>query len=100
MPESETAGGVPGALLFRVSVPERVPRAVGAKTMLTVQEAPDVRLAGQLLDCEKSPETTKPLIDRVAEPVLVSVTVCALLVVPTRWEAKVLEVGLNAALRV
>jgi hypothetical protein len=81
-------------------VPERVPRAVGAKTTLTVQEAPDARLAGQLLDWAKSPEAVKPLMESVPVPVFVSVTVCALLVVPTRWDAKLLEVGLNAALKV
>jgi len=39
VPESETEGAVPGALLLTVRVPPRAPRAVGAKVTLMVQDA-------------------------------------------------------------
>lgn len=84
VPDSETEGGVPVALLLSVSEPVRVPRAAGTNTTLTVQVAPAPRLAGQLFVCVKSPDTTKPLMDSVPVPVLVRITFFAELVVPTR----------------
>lgn len=41
-----------------------------------------------------------PVSDSVPEPVLVRVTVCAVLLVPTRCAPNVREDGLNAALSV
>lgn len=68
---------------------EREPVAVGLKVTLIVQFAPAATLAPQVLVCEKSvlfvpvmvmPE---PLKVRVALPVLVNVTFCPELLIPT-----------------
>ena len=44
--------GEPARLLLMVSVPLRLPDAVGAKTTLMVHVCPAVRAAGQLFVCE------------------------------------------------
>ncbi len=78
-----------------VSVPVLVPVAVGVKWMLIVQLAPgasDVpqvpRPAGA-----KSPLTVSSVKVNPAVPVLVAVTNCAELVVPTACAAKVNQAG-------
>jgi hypothetical protein len=84
VPDSETEGAVPVASLFSVSVPLRVPRAVGEKETLTVQLPLAASETPQLLVCAKSPITLKLEIDNGALPVLVSVTLWAALTVFTR----------------
>jgi hypothetical protein len=57
-----------------VSVPVRVPPAVGVKTTLMVQLPPPLTLLPQLLVCEKSPLVEILAIERAADPVLLRVT--------------------------
>jgi hypothetical protein len=90
VPERETEGAVPGALLVTLREPVRAPRAVGVKVTLIVQEALTASVVdpvGQLLVWAKSPEFVPPsamlLMLSGAVPVLVTVIVCAALVVPT-----------------
>ena len=63
---------------------------------LTVQEALAAIDDPQVLVCEKSPVAATPETDAAAVPVLVTVTVCALLVVPGAWLAKDSDDGLAA----
>jgi len=100
LPDRETEGGVPVALLLSVSVPVRVPRTAGTKTTLTVQVPPAERAAGQLFVCAKFPDVVKLVMERVPDPVFVRVTFCGLLVVPMSCEAKVRELGFSEALSV
>jgi hypothetical protein len=71
------------------SDPVSIPLAVGAKKTSTLQLAPEASDEPQLLPCEKLALATILLKVTAVEPVLVSVTVCAALVVPTVWLAKV-----------
>lgn len=96
-PLSEMPGAEPHVLLTNVSVPVRVPRVVGLKTMLTVQLALAGRLLPQLLVWLKSPLMFQPPIDSGAPPVLVKLTFWAALVVATRCEAKAREPAENEA---
>jgi hypothetical protein len=86
VPARATDGEAPVTLLFNVRVPVRLPRAVGVNARLTVQFVPAARVLGQLLDWAKSPAKLNPLMDSAAVPVLVSVAICAALVVPTRCD--------------
>jgi hypothetical protein len=76
-----------------VTAPFRVPIAVGVKVALRVQLAPATRLALHVFVSEKSPLTVMPVMLRAALPLLQSVTVCALLHVPTACAGKVKEAG-------
>ena len=80
-----------------VSVPFRVPVAVGVNVTLMVQVAPAATLVPQLFVCPKSPPLVpvKPILLMVnATPLLfASVTPCAVLVVLTLWSPNVSEVG-------
>src|ERR1039457_5271426 len=71
----------------------RIPAAVGVKVTKMLQLPPAATLAPQVLVCAKSPGlvpvTARLLIRRVAEPVLLSITDWAALVVPTFWLANV-----------
>jgi len=71
------------ALSVKVSEPVRFPLAVGANVTLTEQLAPAARLAPQLFVSPKSPVVAIAEMDSAALPLLVSVTFCAALVVPT-----------------
>src|SRR5919204_4785553 len=93
VPDSATLVGLFVALLLMVSVPVRVPEAVGRKVTLTVHEPPAAMLL-QLFVWAKSPVTDTPETEAVALPVLVTVTACAALVVLTGWLPNVSEVGL------
>ena len=87
-----------GALSLNDRLPDAVPAAVGVNVTATVQVAvaatgfeveqvvPDVAMA-------KGPVTPTAVKVRLALPVLVSVTVCAALLVPDNWAAKVSEAG-------
>ncbi len=93
VPVKLAVGALPTALLFKVTVPVRFPRAVGVKTMNAEQLAPEARVVPQLLVWLKSPVNVKPLMDSGPKPVLVSVSVCEALEVFTSCEAKVSEEG-------
>jgi hypothetical protein len=84
VPVKLTVGAVPTALLFKVTAPVLLPRAVGVKTTYTEQLAPAARVAPQLLVWLKSPLKAKPLMDSGPTPVLVNVSVCEALGVFTR----------------
>jgi hypothetical protein len=64
----------PPELSVTVSVPVRVPLAVGVKTTLMAQLPPTLTLLPQLLVCEKSPLVEIVAIERAADPVLLRVT--------------------------
>src|SRR6185295_631922 len=83
VPVREMLGAGPEILLFRTMVPLRLPRAVGAKVILTIQTAFGGKLAAQLLVWLKSPVTVNPLICSASVPVLVTVTLRATLDVLT-----------------
>lgn len=83
------------ALSLMVTVPLRVPVAVGVKVTVSEQLAPAAKVplvlpaAMQVLLCAKSVTVlAMPEIFKVALPLLLSVTLCDTLVVPTAWEAK------------
>src|SRR5439155_59393 len=79
-----------------VTVPVRVPVVVGVKLTLIVQLAPAATAVPQVPSpsiATESPLIVMLLIVSVAFPVLVSVTDCVALVVPTAWLAKVNEAG-------
>jgi hypothetical protein len=73
-----------------VTDPVRVPVALGENATLIWQFAPARTAPSQVLVCAKSPAlaplTANPEIASTALPELVSVTVCAVLVVPMFWE--------------
>src|SRR5262245_28157805 len=94
VPERATVVGLFVALLVMVRVPVRAPAAVGRKLTLTVQDAPAAIEVPQELVWLKSPVTETPDTDAAAVPVLVTVTVCAALVVLSAWVAKVSDEGL------
>jgi len=74
VPVSATVWGLPVAESLMLTLPERVPAAVGAKLTLIVQADPAAKLAGQLLAAPKSPVAWIDPIVRLAFPVLDSVT--------------------------
>lgn len=85
--------GEPEALSVMVSVPERLPAAVGAKVTAMVQLLFAPWLEPQVLLWAKSPEAAIEVMDSAAEPVFMSVAFWAALVVPTAWEANVRVAG-------
>ena len=70
-----------------------MPDAVGENVTLMAQFPPTATELPQLSVSAKSPLVEIVVIAKAAEPVFVSVTVCAALVVPTVWLAKVSEAG-------
>jgi len=82
-----------------VRVADRAEAAVGLKVTLIVQFEPAATLVAQVLVCEKSAafvpeiETPVPVMFSVVAPLLVSVAVCAGLVVWTAWLPKFNDVG-------
>jgi hypothetical protein len=74
-----------------VSVPARVPVAAGVNVKLIMQDAPAVTDVPQLFVCAKSPAFVPVMailvMPNAAFPVLLNVTACAALVVPTVWLA-------------
>ena len=83
VPVRVTVCGLPWAVSVMAMVPVLAPPALGLKAMLKVQLALTATLEPQLLVWEASPLTAILMMPRLALPVLVSVTLCALLVVPT-----------------
>jgi hypothetical protein len=101
VPVSGTVCGLPAALSMMVKVPMRVPAAVGVNVTLIVQLAPAASgVAGGVIGqgvalglAAKSPDAAMEMIVRGPVPVLVSVTVCAALVVFSVWLPNVRLVG-------
>src|SRR5580692_9478193 len=83
VPDSATVSGLPGALLLTDRVPVAAPLAVGAKSTLTVQEAPAASDVPQLFDSPNGPVTPIDDIDAAAVPEFDTVTDCDELVEPT-----------------
>ncbi len=82
------------AVSLMLSVPVRVPLAVGVKFTPIEQLLPAARLEPQpLLAIPKSPEAVTAVMETAEAVLFVSVAVCAALVVPTVWLAKVMLVG-------
>jgi hypothetical protein len=92
--------GEPVALSVIVRLPARVPAAVGVKAIEIVQVAAAATLRPQVLVSEKSPDTAIAPSVSAAVPELVSVTVCAALVVPVVCDRKVRLVGESVAVGV
>lgn len=82
-----------------VSAAVELPAAVGEKVTKTRQLAPALRLEPQVVVSPKAPGlepvNAMLLMLRVSFPVLISVTICASLVVLRIWLAKVRLAGLN-----
>ena len=95
VPVKPTACGLPVALLVTMMPPERRPTAVGVKVTLSVQEPAAATDAPQLWLSAKSPLAVMLAMVSAALPVLLSVTVCAALVLPTLRVAKLSKVALR-----
>lgn len=93
MPDSATVLGDPAALLVMVREPLRVPAAVGAKVTLIVHDAPGLIVPTQVLVDENSGlgVVATWVIVSAPVPLLVSVTACTPLVVPTVCVANVTD---------
>jgi hypothetical protein len=74
VPLSATAWGLLKASSVMVTLPVRLPVAVGVKVTLMVQFEPALKLLPQLLLCAKSPVTTIAVMESGALPVLLKVT--------------------------
>jgi hypothetical protein len=72
-----------------VSVPARLPAAVGVKITEIKQLAPAATLVAQVFVSAKSPEAAIDVIARAEVPELVSIIVCGALAVPSVCEANV-----------
>jgi len=83
VPLKLTTCGLFAALSWRVSVPLRVPVAVGLKVTLMPHVACAAKLVPQVLVSAKSPATAIPAIVTAVPPVLVTLKVFGELVVPT-----------------
>ena len=84
MPDSSTVCGLPLALSVTPSEAVRVPRAEGVNITAIAQLAPAATELPHVLVCAKSPAlvpvTAMLVMLKVALPVLLRVTVCAVLV--------------------
>ena len=107
MPLSAMVCGLSEALSVIVTEAALVPVAVGVKVTAKVQEVWGARLAGQLVTLKSEAGVgAMPLIERGAPPLFVTVTLCAVLLVPTNWPAKVkliddkLTTGIEVPLKV
>ena len=74
--------------LVTVNTLVRLPGAVGANCTLIEQFAPGASVAGQLCVARKSPLTAMLPMLSATVPLLVNVTFCAALVLPTAWSGK------------
>ena len=89
MPVRETCCALPEALSVSVIAPVRVPVAFGLNVTFTVQDDPAARLDPQLFVCAKSPLELIEVKFVLTLLVLVTVRVCAALVVFNTWPLKV-----------
>ena len=83
VPDKGTVCGLPGALSVMLSAPLSVPVVVGVNVTEIWQIPPAAMPCPQVFDSLKLPETEIWLIVSAAPPLLVSVTICGELVVPT-----------------
>ena len=87
VPVSETDCGLPAVLSVMVTDAARDPAAVGLKVTLMEQFAPAATLGPHVLVSEKSPlfVPVMAMLEIVsgAPPVLVKLTICAVLLLPT-----------------
>jgi hypothetical protein len=98
VPDSGTVCGLFEALSLIVMLPVRVPTCVGVKVTLMMQFAPAASVLPQgfvLVTGAKSPLTTMLLMFSVELPVLVSLTVFPVAVVPTTVLPNTSEVGVS-----
>ena len=94
VPLSAITWGLFDALFVRVSVPVRVPAAVGVNFTLMVQLTPGATELPQVPSPAKVKSPVKAALNvSVALPVFVSVVNCAALLVPTVWLPNVNEAG-------
>jgi hypothetical protein len=93
VPVSRPVRGLPGALSFTVNVSILGPVAVGVNVTSIVQLAPAPRLLPQLLVWANSPVVAMLLIVADELVLLVSVTTCAALGMPTGWLPKARSKG-------
>src|SRR5258708_1482002 len=97
VPLKVTICGLLVALSSIVRFGERAPAKAGVKVTLIVQLCPAATLPPQVLVSTKSPGLAPNIVmlesSRVAFPVLLRVTPCAALVVPTFWLANTILVG-------
>jgi hypothetical protein len=100
-PVSEHVCGEPGALSLTESVAVSVPAAVGSRVIEMVHEAPATSVPPQLLVTAKDallvPVRLMLVMVSAALPVLVSVAVCAVLLVPVSMEPKSSLAGVSVA---
>jgi len=83
VPASVAMTGELTPVLATARVPAATPLATGAKVMATVQLCPGARLAPQVVDSPNGPTTVNPVREMARELVLVTLMLCAVLVVPT-----------------
>ena len=93
MPVSETVWGLLEAESVSVSVPLRVPVAVGEKVTETLQLAPAPREVPQLLLCAKSPLAATEVMVTAPDVPFETVTDFAVEVVPVCCEPKLRLMG-------
>ncbi len=82
-PAKLTFEGLPGALCVIESVPLAVPAEVGVKVTFAVQLVLGARKLPQVVACANGPDTVVLLMNSVPVPVLLRVTGCGALLVPT-----------------
>ncbi len=107
VPVRLATGAVPVRLLVKLTAPVCVPvtllpelevdELVGLNVTKIWQLLPGERVEGQLFVWVNAPEIVILTVVKSALPVLVSVTVCGALVLPTSWSLKVREVGEKVA---
>lgn len=96
LPLSAMPCGLPAALLAMLISPVRAPTAVGTNLIDSVQPAPGAMLSGVAQPVKlKSPLGAMAVMFRGAPPVLLMVTVCARLAVPTVCEPKLSPVAVS-----
>src|SRR5258706_219916 len=98
VPASATPCGLPEAVLVIVTAPVRAPAMSGVNVTLNVHVAPAASDAPQVEVNAKSPLTVIEEITIGTEPLLVSVTVCARLVVETVRVGNVSDEGVKVSL--
>jgi len=87
----------PPLLSVTVTDPEAAPAARGENVTLTTQEDPAASVAPHVPDCPKCVLATIDEMLKTADPELLTVTVCAVLVVPRVTEPKESELGATPA---
>src|ERR1700722_2769759 len=97
VPDNATACGLLAALSVKVSVPVAAPKTVGAKVTSTLPFAPAASVVPQVFEkIAKLPLTVMLLMVSEVAPVLVTVTVLAVLVLSMTSLPKLSELGVTA----